>query len=137
MRRAPALASDARGTAAIEFALVLPIMLLILFGAVTYGGWIALNHAVQQGANEAARAAMAGLTPGERAALARRAAEVALQRSWRIAPSDLTVSVDDDGTVLTTSVSYDARGSALLSLPIVPLPDRVIVRRAAVRLGTL
>lgn len=131
------LRREERGAAAIELAIVLPIMLMILFGAIAYGGWIALNHAIQQGANEAARAAIAGLTPTERATLARQTAETALLRSWRIAPADLQVSVDDDGSVLTASVRYDARASALLGVPMVPLPDKVIVRRAAIRLGSL
>jgi Flp pilus assembly protein TadG len=129
--------AEQRGAAAVELAFVLPIMLLLLFGAIAYGGWIALNHAVQQGANEAARAAIAGLTPAERAQIARKTAESALQRSWRIAPADLVVSVDDDGAILTASVRYDARTSALLGVPMVPLPDKVIVRRAAIRLGSM
>lgn len=63
--------SCARGVAMVEFALVAPLMLLILFGIIAYGGYFWRAHALQQLANDAARGAIAGLTPTERASLAR------------------------------------------------------------------
>ena len=48
-----------RGQAMVEFALILPLLLLLLLLAVDFGrvffGWIALNNASRIGANEAAR----------------------------------------------------------------------------------
>jgi Flp pilus assembly protein TadG len=56
--------------AAIEFALVAPMLLVLLFGIVVYGvyffTWIAVTHA----ASEGARAAVAGLSTQERVQLA-------------------------------------------------------------------
>lgn len=134
MRR---ILTNHRGTAVVELALALPILVLLLFGIVTYGSWIALNHAVQQGANEGARAAIAGLDADERIALARSAAERALDRGYAVKPDQLTVSVDDDGVMITVDVRYDAARNPLLSLPLIPLPSPQIERRAAARLAGL
>ncbi len=128
---------DRRGAAVVELALALPILVLLLFGIVTYGSWIALHHAVQQGANEAVRAAIAGLSPDERVSLAREAAERTLDRGYAVRPEQLTVSVADDGAMLTVAVSYDAARNPLLSLPLIPLPSPTIERRATARLAGL
>ncbi|HSI16265.1 MAG TPA: TadE family protein, partial [Sphingomonas sp.] len=50
------LAVDLRGVAVVEMAIVLPVLLVILMGIVTYGSWFLTAHSVQQVANDAARA---------------------------------------------------------------------------------
>lgn len=54
MRRRPD-----RGAAAVEFALVVPILFLILFGIIDYGLWFADSIAVRQSSAEGARRASA------------------------------------------------------------------------------
>ena len=49
---------DERGASAVEFALVVPILLLLLFGIVDYGMWFNESLNVRQGVREAARAAV-------------------------------------------------------------------------------
>lgn len=129
------IARNCRGAAVIELALALPILVLLLFGIVTYGSWLALNHAVQQGANEAVRAAIAGLGPDERTRLARAAAERVLDRGYAVRPEQLSVAVADDGAIVTVALTYDAASNPLLSLPLIPLPSHTIERRAAARLA--
>ncbi|RDE09419.1 TadE/TadG family type IV pilus assembly protein [Pelagibacterium lacus] len=63
-------ASD--GASAVEFALIAPVFLLLVFGAIAYGLYFGAAHSVQQLAADAARAAVAGLSDPERDALARR-----------------------------------------------------------------
>lgn len=46
-----------RGAAAVEFALVVPFLLLILFGVISYGYLLSFRQALSQGAAEGARAA--------------------------------------------------------------------------------
>jgi Flp pilus assembly protein TadG len=46
-----------RGAAAVEFALVVPFLLLLVFGIISYGFMLSFRQAVSQGAAEAARAA--------------------------------------------------------------------------------
>ena len=49
------LAEDSRGTAAVEFGLVLPFMVLLLAGVADMGRSIWHHHALQKGARDAAR----------------------------------------------------------------------------------
>jgi len=121
----------------IETAVALPIMILFLFAIVTYGGWIALAHAVQQSANEAARAALAGISADERAGIARDMAETTLRRTYGVGRERVTVAVLDDGAAIAVTVAYDASGDAMLSLPLVPRPPSTIVRTSAVALSRL
>lgn len=136
-RFAKRLRGDVRGVALIEMALVLPILVTLLFGIVTYGSWIALAHAVQQSANEGARASLAGLTQAERATLAQDTAVRMLNRSYGVERRNIAVTVQDDGDTLTLAIAYDASRNPLLSLPMVPLPSTTIERRTAVKLGGL
>ena len=57
-----------RGAAAVEFALVVPILLVLMFGIVDYGLWFGDSLNVRQGVDEAARRAVvkdfAGCTSG-------------------------------------------------------------------------
>lgn len=48
------------GVAAVEFALVGPILVLLLIGIVVYGGWFLMAQSVQALASEGARAAIGG-----------------------------------------------------------------------------
>ena len=65
------LIHDRRGVAAIEFAIVAPLLIMMMFGMVMYGSWFWMAHSVQAMASEGARAAIAGLDPTEREQLAR------------------------------------------------------------------
>lgn len=53
------------GAAAVEFALVAPLILLLVFGMISYGYLLSFRQAISQGASEGARAAAVTLsTPG-------------------------------------------------------------------------
>ncbi len=125
------LAADRRGTAVIELALALPILTVFLFGIVSGGSWLAMSHIVQESANEGARAALAGITTAERAALASQAASQTLARSYGIRSEDLSLNVEDDGRQLTVKVTYDGSANPLLKLPIMPAATTVIRRQAS------
>ena len=58
------------GAAAIEFAIVAPLFILILLTLVGYGIYLSVAHSVQQLAADAARASIAGLSEAERQDLA-------------------------------------------------------------------
>lgn len=55
-----------RGAAAVEFALILPVLLLIVFGIINFGFMLSARQAVSQAAAEGARAA--AVTTGDEAA---------------------------------------------------------------------
>lgn len=46
-----------RGAAAVEFALIAPLVILLLFGIISYGYMLSFRQAISQGAAEGARAA--------------------------------------------------------------------------------
>ncbi|GLS32839.1 TadE-like protein [Mesorhizobium albiziae] len=58
-------------TAAIEFALLFPIFILLFLGMIAYGIYFGASHSVQQIAADAARVAIAGLDETERQTLGR------------------------------------------------------------------
>ncbi len=58
------------GAIAVEFAMIAPIFLMIIFGILIYGSYLAVIHGVQQLAAEAARSSIAGLNETERSSLA-------------------------------------------------------------------
>jgi Flp pilus assembly protein TadG len=95
---------DDRGAAAVEFALVLPILVIILFGVIEFGGvynaQLMLTGAAREGAREMAIAGVAA-----------EAEAVALDAAAGIAPADLDVDFSSAtcaaGTDITVTVSYD------------------------------
>lgn len=129
------------GTAAVEFAILSPILILILLGMVAYGIYFGASHSIQQLAADAARTAIAGLSASERETLVtdfidRNAGEYPF-----IDPRKLVVEArnsTNDGSQFIVSISYDAS-----SLPIwglfngLAMPGTTIERTSTIRLGGL
>jgi uncharacterized membrane protein len=128
---------DVRGTALVEMAITLPVLLMLLMGIVSYGDWMLTAHSVQQAANDAARASIAGLTSSERASIAQSTMQTNLRRAGVLDPSHATLSVDDDGSTLVVRLLYDANADPLLHLSFVPMPSAQIERNAAIQLDSL
>lgn len=129
------LVRDRRGAAAIEMAFSLPILLMLICGIVTYGGWFLCANSVQQAANEAARAAIGGLDPNERAGLVRDALDANMRKTGTLKTERMNSLIDDDGHTLTVHLSYDAAKDPLMSIKLVPLPATMIERSATVTLS--
>jgi len=131
--------ADAReGAAAVEFALIGPLLIALLMGIVSYGGYFWIGHSVQQLANDAARSAIAGLTDEERTDLARASLEAQMGAHGELRPDRLSVDVDGDNGFLTVSVDYDASGSIFWAFEkLLPMPDAQMERSATIRLGGL
>ncbi|PZO02896.1 MAG: pilus assembly protein TadE [Alphaproteobacteria bacterium] len=124
-----------RGSAAVEFALVGPMFILLLIGTVVYGGWMWMAQGVQHLAAEGARAAIAGINADERAALARSAVSDSLEGTILDAKS-VQVSVVSDAGAVRVTIIYDASGHPLMALAkLVPSPPQSIRREAVVRTG--
>lgn len=132
-------AGDAAAASAVEFALVLPVFLMVLFGIVSYGAYFAVVHGVHQIAAEAARASVGGLSEQERVQLAQRNIEANVDAYPLISPGRLRLeaaSTESATSVFKVTVSYDASDMFIFSLPtIVPLPSGKIVRSAAIQRG--
>lgn len=72
------LRRDDTGAAAVEFALVLPLLLLLVFGIISYGYMLSFRQALSQGAAEGARAAAVALVNEDKESLALQAANEAI-----------------------------------------------------------
>lgn len=132
--RRRSLLGSRRGATLVEFAFVLPVFIMVVLGIVTYGAWYLKAHQVQQAANDAARAALAGLNPSERAAIAGTSITRSLERSDSLDPARATVALDDDGAVLVVRLSYDATQDPLFKTALIPPPATTIARTATIRL---
>lgn len=127
---------DTSGAAAVEFAFVGPLLVLMLCGIMGYGGYFWISHAVQQVANDAARAALAGLTLTEREALAREVLADEIDDYAYLDPSNAVARVVGQEHTVTVEIVYDASSSGFWALrQIVPMPSPSVTRTATVRLG--
>lgn len=125
-----------RGSVAVEFALVGPLLILMLMGMALYGGWFWLAQSVQSLATEGARAAVAGLDPAERQTLAEAFIAAEAQGVYGLAADDLQIAVEADGDEIRVRVILDATGHPIMTLgALIPAPPDRIERSAVVRMG--
>ena len=128
-----------RGVAAIEFAIVAPVMVFILFGIVAYGVFFGAAHSVQQLAANSARAAMGGYSQEEREMLVRQHVSATVSSDSFLQEPYLDVRVEDisgQPDFIRVTVTYDASGLPIWSLyDGLPLPEKIITRTAVIRMG--
>jgi Flp pilus assembly protein TadG len=127
------------GASAVEFAMLLPVFLMLVFGIVIFGSYLAMVHGVQQLAAEAARRSVAGLNDVERTSLAAGYVSTNAASYPLIAADHLTVTSAASGAganVFVVTVDYDASQSFIYALPaFVPMPPSRIERSAAIPFG--
>ncbi|WEK40679.1 MAG: TadE/TadG family type IV pilus assembly protein [Candidatus Brevundimonas colombiensis] len=123
------------GAAAVEFALVGPILILLLIGIVVYGGWFLTAQTVQAVASEGARAAIGGLDAVEREALVRSEVTGAV-RGVALNPDRTTILVTEEAGRLRVVVAYDSSDTPLMLMGgMLPRPPAVIRRVAVIQVG--
>lgn len=130
---------DRRATAALEFAILMPVYMLFLTGMMAYGIYFGAAHSVQQIAADAARTAIAGLTPSERANLVGQFINSNAGGYVFIKRSALTYSVGSnpgDPDEFSVAIHYDASRLPIWNLyPPLPLPSRTITFTSSIRMG--
>lgn len=128
-----------RGSAAIEFALIIPVLLLFVVGGLCYGVYFSVANTVQQIAADTARATVAGLSDDERAAIATQHASQVGKSFALIDPARLTVVTKTSSAspdLYEVVVTYDASKLAIWAFKgLVPLPSQTVVRSAAILRG--
>jgi len=133
------LRADCEGASAVEFAIVFPIFLLVLFGIICFGAYLTVVHGVQQLTAEAARASLAGLTDSERLSLARDNINANIVSYPLLSVAHLAVksaSTDAATGTFTVTVQYDASDMFIFGLPgLVPAPNPLITRTSAIQRG--
>jgi Flp pilus assembly protein TadG len=130
---------DTRGTAALEFAILTPVFLLMLTGMLAYGIYFGAAHALQQLAADAARTAIAGQDARERELLVSSFIERNAGSYMLIDPARLTFEIGDspdDPNQYEIELRYDATELPIWNLyPPLPLPSSDIVYGATIRRG--
>lgn len=118
---------DQRGAAAVEFALLMIPLLLIVFGIISYGVMLSFRQTVSQAATEGARAAAVEMDAAQREATAEAAIEDALATfgdGYSCGDGTLACNIDfaacvGDGSheCVTVELVYDYEAD-----PVVPTP---------------
>lgn len=114
-----------QGASAVEFAIILPLLVLFLFGIVEYGLIFFVNNGMTEATSDAARASLAGYTTGGtdaqivQSALSYLSADLSNDSSGMI-PG--TSSCTSDDTPVTTGGSVTAYTDSASS-PTVPAPS--------------
>lgn len=130
------LARDTSGAAAVEFAFVGPLIVIMLLGIMSYGGYFWLAHSVQQLANDGARAAVAGLSATERQQLAQSTVSSEVANYAFLTSAGLVTSVSTSTTSMTVSLAYNASQTPFFALgSLVPMPSSTITRTATIKLA--
>ena len=129
----------AGAASAIEFAILAPVFLLMLFGFIAYAIYFSAAHSIQQLAADAARVSIAGLDEPERNLLVSRFIERNAADYILVDPALLDVDIGDkagDPDQYQVAIRYDASGLPIwnLYLPL-PLPSRTISFVSSIRKG--
>jgi Flp pilus assembly protein TadG len=130
---------DGRGSSAVEFALISPVLILIFAGIIGYGYVFSVYHGVQQIASEAARAAVAGLDRAERSRIARDFVSAHGSSYAFIDPARLSVDTREGSgspDTFEVRIAYDMSGSVIEQIGhLVALPQPQISRSAVIQRG--
>jgi Flp pilus assembly protein TadG len=119
-----------RGSAAVEFVILAPVLLALVAAGVFYSRWFTVASQTQNLASDGARAAVAGLDDTERntivsnlmtGAAVRVPLEKGSTRTWRAWRDGDLYAV----SVTTTLPDYDLS-------KVIPMPDRNVTRNAVV-----
>lgn len=131
----------AQGNSAVEFALLVPVLLALFAGITAFGIYLGASHNLKQLASDAARASIAGVSDQERGTLARQRVNTALADGAMFKPGTVDVQVGADPadpTLYTVTLSFDARTLGFSGLSgLVPLPPDLIRSSVSVRKGGL
>lgn len=123
-------AHDRRGVAAVEFALVAPIFLLIIAGIIVFGFYFAIQVAVTEAASEGARLSVAGLTAAERSSLANQAAASVLNTYQpMLSASSATITAGpstSNAALYTVTVSYPFTNLLPVLVPLSATPTATV-----------
>ena len=128
------LRHNQRGAAIIEAAFVLPMVITLLIGVVSFGQWFMIAHTMQQAADEAARAAVAGLNDTDRKAMVSQSVTASLNVASGVEKRLVSTTSQRSGDYYTVVVTYQTAQNKSLTMGIVPLPLEPIRRQATVKL---
>jgi Flp pilus assembly protein TadG len=131
---------SATASLAVEFAMIAPVLILLLFGMITFAIAFSISSGVQQLASESARASIAGLSDSERRQIAQTFVDAHVGSYPFIVPQMLTVtssSLAGPSPSFQVSLSYDLSNQPVSALhSLLPMIPTQIRRSAVVLLST-
>ncbi|NML11698.1 pilus assembly protein TadE [Sphingobium sp. AR-3-1] len=131
-----ALLRHQAGSSLIEAAFALPLLILLLMGILAYGSWFMTAHSLQQAANDAARASVAGLNATERRTLVDQSV-VAARAAFPVPGAQtIGVSTGESSGYYTVTLRYTLASAPLFSAMPFPMPGNVLERTAVVRIAS-
>jgi Flp pilus assembly protein TadG len=134
-RKSGTIWRDSKGVAAIEFALIAPAFMAILFGIIGFGVIFGTFHGVEQLAAEAARASVGGMNTNERTQIASYVSNNVAAYAF-LDPSKIQVTTSAQTNVFQVTVAYDMSSSFIFGMHgLAPLPSPIIKRTAAIQNG--
>lgn len=122
-----------RGSAAVEFAMLAPLLLVIVAGGIFYSRWFATASQTQNLASESARAAVAGLDDAERRTIVDELMTASARATSLERGATRTWAAGRDGDLYAVTVTTTLPDYALSR--IIPMPANVITRQAFVVIG--
>lgn len=118
--------------------MVAPLFIVLLLTTIAYGIYLSTAHALQQMAADAARTAVAGVSTGERIALATDFIRTVSLNDPFIKRDSLGIDVKPDpanSDRFSVTLTYDARNLPIWQLYSFALPDPTIRRASTIRIG--
>jgi len=129
-----------QGLAALEFALLAPALLMLVFAVVLYSFYFAALMGVRHAAIEGARAAVAGLSTAERTALAQDRAQAVISGYGTLLAAGggpVVTAVPDATGTFRVRVSYNMSGSPMMRYAaFVPMPSPTVSASVVVTNGS-
>jgi Flp pilus assembly protein TadG len=132
------LAEDGSGAAAVEFAIVASLLLVLAMGIIAYGTYLGAAHGVAQLAADSARASIAGLTDAQRTQLAKDHVDRHVGDYFLLTRANITTEAGPmlGGDQFGVTVSFNAKDLPIWVMEgLVPLPSKTIVRTASIKRG--
>jgi Flp pilus assembly protein TadG len=139
-KTATALRRNTAGLAAVEFAMLAPVLLMLIFAIIIYSLYFATYMGVRQATMEGARAAMMGMSTAEREQLATTQVTTVLAAYGSLlgtnAAPQITTQVPGTG-LFEVTVSVNIAGSPILSYAtFLPMPSTTISYQVIVANGS-
>jgi Flp pilus assembly protein TadG len=133
------IGENCSGVAAIEFAILAPVFVLILLGIAAYGIYFSAISSLQELTADAARASVAGVSATERQTIATNYVAQSSPQYQLLQGHPITVTAapsPGDPTRFSVTLRTDISNLPLqTSSGIIPMPSAVIQRTAVVRIG--
>ena len=128
-----------RGLAAVELALLLPLLMLVLFGAIEYGWMFLKNQQLADAARSGARVAAteSGTNASAQAridAVMSAAGMAASGYQVTFVPGDVAAAVP--GTAVSVEVLVSYGGIGLTGIPLIPVPSALEGQTSMIKEGT-